>query len=254
MTISGEDDLQRLRDIGRIVAMVLRRMAEAMEPGMTTAELDAIGRALLEREGARSAPEACYNFPGATCISINPEVAHGIPGDRVIAAGDLVNIDVSAEKDGLFADNGGSFVVPPSTARLDSLCGDGRKALAQALLAVRAGRPLDDIAMRVGRFARRRGYSQIHNLLSHGVGRTLHDEPREIATSHGLPDRGPDQRLMADGMVMAIEPFLSTGAEWAEQGADGWTLLADDPASFTVQYEHTVVVTRRGPIILTLEA
>src|SRR5690606_1375485 len=104
-------------------------MGAAIEPGMTTAELDAIGRSLLERAGARPAPELCYGFPGATCISVNEEIAHGIPGSRRIAAGDLVNIDVSAEKDGLFADTGASFLVPPAPKALERLCRDGRRAM-----------------------------------------------------------------------------------------------------------------------------
>src|ERR1700728_1194780 len=117
MTIGSEDELTRLRHVGRLVARTMAAMARALEPGMTTGELDALGRALLEREGARSAPEVTYDFPGATCISVFPDIAHGIPGERRIAAGDLVNIDVSAEIGGIFADTGGSFAVPPVSPR-----------------------------------------------------------------------------------------------------------------------------------------
>jgi methionyl aminopeptidase len=113
MTLNNDEDLERLKEIGRICANTIQIMAAALEPGITTAELDAIGRKVLEDAGARSAPELTYNFPGATCISVNEEVAHGIPGARIIQAGDLVNIDVSAEKNGLFADTGSSFAVPP---------------------------------------------------------------------------------------------------------------------------------------------
>ncbi|RYE75100.1 MAG: M24 family metallopeptidase, partial [Hyphomicrobiales bacterium] len=110
MTITSEADLERLKTIGRICAVARDAMAAALQPGMTTLELDEIGRKILEDHGAQSAPEVTYDFPGATCISVNEEIAHGIPGPRVIAAGDLVNIDVSAVKDGVFADTGASYV------------------------------------------------------------------------------------------------------------------------------------------------
>lgn len=126
MTIENENDLEALKRIGAIVAQTLQAMGKALEPGMTTRELDAIGAALLEREGARPAPALTYDFPGATCISVFPDIAHGIPGDRVLKAGDLVNIDVSAELNGYFADTGSSFVMPPKQARLERLARDAQ--------------------------------------------------------------------------------------------------------------------------------
>ena len=142
MTITTEEQLEQLKAIGRICALTRDAMAEALRPGMTTAELDEIGRKLLESHGARSAPEITYDFPGATCISVNEEIAHGIPGDRVIAAGDLVNIDVSAEKDGVFADTGASYVVPVGRDELEALCRDGKKAMWAGIRAVKSGAPL----------------------------------------------------------------------------------------------------------------
>jgi len=246
MTISNEGELEALREVGGIVARVLKAMAAALEPGMTTAELDRLGRRLLEADGARSAPEVSYGFPGATCISINEEVAHGIPSERAIEAGDLVNIDVSAEKNGYFADTGGSFPVPPVSPRIVRLCRDGRRAMWEGICAVRPGAPLNRIGDRVERFARRNGYSLIRNLASHGIGRALHEEPAAIATWREPSER----RRIREGMVFTVEPFLSTGAEWAEDGGDGWTLVTD-PGFRSVQYEHTLVATRRGPLILT---
>jgi methionyl aminopeptidase len=246
MTISNDSDLEHLRDIGGIVARVLAAMGRALEPGMTTRELDAMGRRLLEDAGARPAPELAYGFPGATCISVNEEVAHGIPGDRVIRAGDLVNIDVSAEKDGYYADTGASFAVPPVADRTKALCRDGRRALWEGIRAVRSGAPLNAIGHRIERFARRGGYTLIQNLASHGVGRALHEEPKQIPTWYE-PD---DRRSIHDGMVFTIEPFLSTGAEWVDAADDGWTLLAGGGA-LTVQYEHTIVATKRGPVVVT---
>jgi methionyl aminopeptidase len=222
-------------------------MAAAMEPGMTTRELDQIGRKLLEQTGAQSAPETCYQFPGATCISVNEEVAHGIPGDRVLKAGDLVNIDVSAVKDCYFSDTGASFVIPPGQGKLDRLCRDGKRALWVGLNQVKTGKPYAKIGEAIGAFAAKHRYTLIQNLASHGVGRSLHEEPSELST---WPDAS-ERRIIEDGQVFTIEPFLSLGAHWAEGGNDAWTLLSE-PRAMTVQYEHTIVATRNGPMVLTL--
>jgi methionyl aminopeptidase len=247
MTISGDEDLIRLQEIGRIVANTLEAMAAALEPGMTTAELDAIGRRLLEQAGARSGPELVYDFPGATCISVNEEIAHGIPGSRRIEAGDLVNIDISAEKNGVFADTGASFAVPPVTNAVKRLCRDGRRAMWVGLRQVGTNKPLAGIGEAIGSFAQKNGYTLVRNLASHGIGHSLHEEPKEIST---WPDRS-ERRIMNEGLVFTVEPFLSLGAEWAEDGDDPWTLFSE-PRALTVQYEHTVVATRSGPLVVTL--
>ncbi|WP_448950623.1 type I methionyl aminopeptidase [Labrys neptuniae] len=247
MTVSNEEELAGLKEIGRIVANTLETMAAAIEPGMTTAELDRLGRKLLEEAGARPAPELCYGFPGATCISVNEEIAHGIPAERRIEAGDLVNIDVSAEKNGLFADTGVSFAVPPVTKSVERLCRDGRRAMWAGIGQVKAGKPLAGIGQAIGDFARKNRYTLVRNLASHGVGRSLHEEPKELAT---WPD-AKERRTMQDGLVFTVEPFLSLGAQWATEGDDPWTLLSD-PRAPTVQYEHTVVATRNGPVVVTL--
>lgn len=247
MTVSNEDDLTKLQEIGRIVANALEAMAAALEPGMTTAELDAVGRRYLENAGARSGPELVYDFPGATCISVNEEIAHGIPGSRRIDAGDLVNIDISAEKNGVFADTGASFAVPPITNATKRLCRDGRRALWIGLRQVGANRPMGGIGEAIGKFAQKNGYTLVRNLASHGIGHSLHEEPKEIAT---WPDRS-ERRIMNEGLVFTVEPFLSLGAEWAQDGDDPWTLFSE-PRALTVQYEHTVVATRNGPLVVTL--
>ncbi|MCE4225769.1 type I methionyl aminopeptidase [Methylobacterium sp. C25] len=247
MTVSSDDELTALKLIGRIVADALATMGKAIEPGMTTRELDAIGRRVMEAAGARPAPELVYGFPGATCISVNEEVAHGIPGDRRIMQGDLVNIDVSAEKDGYFSDTGASFAVPPVTRKVERLCKDGRRAMWTGLREVGAGKPLAGIGRAVGAFAKKNGYTLVRNLASHGVGLSLHEEPTEIAT---WPDAS-ERRLMEEGLVFTVEPFLSLGATFAEDGDDPWTLYSQ-PNALTVQYEHTVVATRNGPLILSM--
>jgi methionyl aminopeptidase len=247
MTVENEDQLEKLRVIGALVARTLTAMGAALEPGMTTLELDDFGRALLEKEGARSAPELTYNFPGATCISVGPDCAHGIRRDTVIKAGDLINIDVSAELDGYFGDTGASFSVPPTTKRIERLCRDGRRAMWAGIRSVKPGGRLNEVGRSIEAFASKNGYSLVKNLASHGVGRSLHDEPREIPTWHEPRDR----RVIPEGLVFTIEPFLSLGADWVEELDDGWTLRPPHGQA-TVQYEHTLVATRNGPLVLTL--
>ncbi|ESR23229.1 type I methionyl aminopeptidase [Lutibaculum baratangense] len=247
MTITNQDELDGLKAIGRIVAKTMHTMAGAMEPGMTTRELDEIGREFLEREGAVSAPESTYDFPGATCISVNEEIAHGVPGSRILAAGDLVNLDVSASKNGYFADTGATFRLEPVRPPLDRLCRDGKRAMQIGIAQVGSGRPLAGIGNAIGRFAEKRGYTLIRNLASHGVGRALHEYPEEVAT---WPDKG-ERRRMHKGLVLTVEPFLSRGGMWARDGEDDWTLYSE-PSAPVVQYEHTVVATDQGAVIVTL--
>lgn len=247
MTIENDEQLEKLKIVGNLVARTLAAMGKALEPGMTTRELDDIGLKLLEREGARSAPELVYEFPGATCISVGPDCAHGIPDDRAVKAGDLINIDVSAELDGYFGDTGASFAVPPVKPRIERLCRDGKRAMWAGIKAVKPGGKLNEIGNAIESFAKKNRYSLVRNLASHGVGRSLHDEPGEIPTWYEPGDR----RTITEGLVFTIEPFLSLGAGWVEEGDDGWSLRppAEQP---TVQYEHTLVATKRGPLILTL--
>lgn len=247
MTVETEQDLAALREIGRIVAGTLKHMLARVEPGMTTLELDHIGRDLLEREGARSAPKVTYDFPGYTCISVNEEAAHGIPGARVIQPGDVVNIDVSAEKSGYFADTGGTCVVPPGNPVKEKLLRATQQALQAAVGASRADRPINGIGRAIQKVARRTGFKTIKNLAGHGVGRGLHEAPREIHNYYEPRDR----RILREGMVLAIEPFLSTRARWVEELEDGWTLAAA-PGNYSAQFEHSLVVTRGRPILLTV--
>src|SRR5690606_4269932 len=186
-------------------------------------------------------------FPGATCTSIGPDVAHGIPGDAKVRAGDLVNIDVSAEIDGVYADTGASFAVPPVSARVERLCRDGRRALWTGIRAVRSGGALNEIGRSIEAFADKNGYTLVRNLASHGVGHALHEDPKEIPTWHEPCDR----RRIHEGLVFTIEPFLSLGADWVDELDDGWTLRPPGGEP-TVQYEHTLVATRRGPLVVTL--
>lgn len=246
MTIETEEDVVALKRIGRIVSSVLQQMLDAAEPGMTTRELDALGERLLEKHGARSAPRLTYGFPGATCISINEEAAHGVPGDRVIQPGDVLNVDVSAELGGYFADTGGTGIVPPGNPRKTRLCHATRTALEQAMKQARAGRPINGIGAAIQHTAKTYGFRVIENLGSHGVGRALHEAPEHIPGYFDPTDR----RTLDEGMVITIEPFLSTRSRTVTEAADGWTLVGAH-GNLSAQYEHTMIITRGEPIVVT---
>jgi methionyl aminopeptidase len=246
MTIEDEDDVAALGRIGRIVSQVLQQMLDAAKPGMTTRELDAFGAKLLEKERARSAPILMYDFPGATCISINEQAAHGVPGDRVIRAGDVLNVDVSAELEGYYADTGGTRVVSPTNALKTRLCHAARTALEEAMKRARAGQPISGIGAAIERTATKYGFKVIENLGSHGIGRSLHEEPEHIP---GYYDP-TDERVLEKGMVITIEPFLSTKSRIVKETSDGWTLVGA-PGNLSAQYEHTMIITEGEPIVVT---
>ncbi len=246
MTVETEEDLLALQRIGKIVGECLRAMLDHIRPGMSTLELDAFGKRFLDARGARSAPTKDYRFPGTTCISINEEVAHGIPGDRVIAKGDVVNVDVSAELDGYYADTGGTIVVPPAAELALRLCAASQHTLHRAIAAAQAGEKLSVIGRAIEREAKNSGFEVVRNLCSHGVGRRLHEPPEQILPYYSATEK----RRLKVGDVITIEPFLTTGLNYVTEGSDGWTLL-NARGSLTAQHEHTLVITREHPIVLT---
>lgn len=247
MTIDQDDDLGAMREIGAIVATVLHDMLDRAEPGMTTRELDAFGAERLAELGAVSAPRHTYDFPGATCISVNESVAHGIPGDYVLAEGDLLNVDVSAGKGGFWADNGASRILGKGDAQKEKLLEFTLEARDRAIDAIKPGVKFNQVALIFTSVAKRGGFRVIENLCSHGIGRSLHEPPREISP---IPVRR-DRRRFEEGMVIAIEPFLTTGRGWVKEAADGWT-LCEEPGAISAQFEHTIVVWEDGAEILTV--
>lgn len=247
MSITSAAELTGMQLISEVVASVLQRMRDFAAPGMSTKELDEYGGALLQQMGARSAPKLTYNFPGYTCISVNTEVAHGIPSaQRILQPGDLVNIDVSAEMGGFYADNGGSFILGADIRQLSGLVEASRNILYKAISQIRDGVRIAHIGRLVENTAKEQGFKVIRNLVGHGVGRSLHEAPREIPNFY---DRFNMSRFSSNSVV-AIETFISTGATYADAKGDGWTLITKD-GSFVAQHEHTILVTSGEPIILT---
>jgi methionyl aminopeptidase len=245
MTIDSQEELDALIRAGRVVAEARQAMMGAVSPGTTTGELDAVGREVFRHYGARSAPRVTYRFPGTTCISVNDEAAHGVPSlKRQLQDGDLVNLDVSAELDGYYSDTGISVAVGQVSPLATRLLEATRLAQQDAMSAAQPGAQLRDLGRAVEKRARRHGFRVIKNLNGHGIGRGLHEDP-------SVPSIDDGQRMkLREGLVLAIEPFLSVSSDHVVDDEDGWTLRTSD-GSLVAQFEHSIVVTKDGPLVLT---
>lgn len=233
--------------MSELVGYVLREMRAYARPGMSAKTLDDYGGEILSDHGARSAPRATYDFPGWTCISVNNEVAHGIPSARkIFREGDLINVDVSAELNGFWSDNGGSFVLGHDKHHHQQLVNASKDILQLAIGAIHTGVHIAEVGRVIELEARMRGYKVIKNLTGHGVGRSLHEEPHEIANYY---NRFNGRRFAKDSVV-AIETFISTHSTIAYTTKDGWTLLGNK-GGYVAQHEHTIIVTDDAPVILT---
>lgn len=247
MIIETKEQLIKLQEIGKICAEVRETMIEAAKPGITTRELDDLAGQLFRKYGAVSAPISVYNFPGETCISVNDEIAHGIPGNRILMPGDMVNIDVSASLDGVFADTARSFFIGEGDKAGQHILKTCHKALENAINAAVAGRRINVIGKAVEATARKAGCKLIRNLCGHGVGNTIHDDPEMINNYYDPLDR----RKLQKGLVLALEPFIAEKEEYViEDENDGWTLHTPMHTR-AAQCEHTIVVTEGKPIIIT---
>jgi len=245
MSIETDEELEALKAIGRIVGRTLREMAAHVRPGISTAELDVIGAKLLAAAGARSAPPIVYGFPGAVCISVNDEIVHGIPGNRRVAPGDLVKLDLTAEKDGYMADAALSVAVPPASDTAVRLAACAERAFDRAMHQARARRRVSDVGAVVEREVRRSGFSVVRELCGHGIGRTIHEDPQ-------VPNYwDPLQHTrLTEGLVITVEPIIAAGRGDSLLASDGWTVKTSD-RSLAAHYEHTLVITRGAPILLT---
>ena len=247
MSIKTEEELEGIRRINEIVAITLRKMKEYTKAGMSTKEIDDYGKEILASYGAQSAPKKDYDFPGYTCISINHEACHGIPSKtKILKEGDLVNIDVSAELDGYYGDNGSSFILGEDHRNLQPLVDASLDILHLAIKKIRPGVKIADVGGIIERAAKKQGFNVVKNICGHGIGRRLHEEPREIPCYR---DRYNKDRFRKN-TVIALETFISTKAKFVYQADDGWTLLPKDN-SYVAQHEHTLIVRENGPEILT---
>ncbi|WP_300662947.1 type I methionyl aminopeptidase [Fluviicola sp.] len=247
MSITKESELTGMQEASKAVAETLRQMIHYAQPGMSTKELDEYGAQVLAGFGAKSAPYLTYGFPGWTCISVNNEFCHGIPSNkRILQEGDLVNIDVSAELNGFWADNGGSFVLGEDRYGHQKLVDASKEILQKTIDSIRGGVKIADIGHLMESEARKRGYKVIRNLGGHGIGRSLHEEPDELLNYKNRFD----QRRFKRNSVVAIETFISTTSTYADTLNDGWTMVGNK-GGFMAQHEHTILITDGKPLILT---
>jgi methionyl aminopeptidase len=248
MSIQSQADWRGLRQAANVARLTLDALEAQVCPGVTTGALDAIASRLFARHGARSAPKLVYGFPGTVLISVNDEIVHGIPGARRIAQGDIVKLDVTVEKNGYIADAARSVVVGEGEPAAHRLVACAAAAFQAALAVARAGVRVNEIGRAVEGEVRRQGFSVMDGLAGHGVGRTIHEEPT-------VPNRyDPRQRdVLTEGLVLTIEPMISVGSSKVVKDADGWTLRTGD-GSLSAHHEHTLVITRGEPIVLTAEA
>ena len=245
MSITTPEELERLRAAGAVVQRVLQEMKRNVRAGVTTAELDALGDKVMREEGARSAPALVYQFPGSSCISLNDEAVHGIPSDRGLQEGDLVKLDVTVEKDGFMADAAVTVPVGAVSREKQRLIACAERAFAKTMLVARAGFRVLEIGRVVEREVRHEGFSVIRDLGGHGIGRTIHESPRVP----NYPDPHASD-ILTEGMVITIEPIIAAGSGRAVLAEDGWTVKTADHKP-SAHYEHTIVITKGAPIVLT---
>jgi methionyl aminopeptidase len=246
MSITTAEELTGIRRAGRVVADALAAMREAVAPGVTPADIEAVGAEVLRRHGARAAPMTVYGAPCAAFISVNDAVVHGLPTRTQLRAGDLVKIDVTPELDGFIADGAITVAVEPSSSRGRRLARAAERALAAALAEVRPGVPVHALGAIIDRYVRQQGFSVIRDLTGHGVGRAIHEAPE-------VPNYDPGGRspLLTDGLVIAIEPLVAEHSGAVRLARDRWTISTRD-GGWTAHWEHTVVVTKEGALIVTL--
>ena len=234
-----------MREAGRVTAAAREAAVKALRPGMTTKELDAVAAREIKKLGGKPSFMGYRGFPATICASINNEIVHGIPGDRVIKEGDVVKIDVGAIVGGFHGDSAVSLVAGKGTPEVDRLIESTRLSLELGIKQAVAGRRIGDISYAVQQFSEAQGYGVVREYVGHGVGRALHEDPS--VPNVGSPGKGP---LLRVGMVIAIEPMLNMGTWQTRQLADGWTVVTAD-GSLSAHFEHTLAITGNGPWVLT---
>jgi len=245
MSITSETEWNGLRAAGDVVRLTLDALERAVQAGVTTGELDRLAARIFDEHGARSAPALVYGFPGTVLISVNDEVVHGIPGSRRLRRGDVVKIDVTVEKDGFMADAARTVVLPGADARAYQLRDCAQAAFVKALEVARPGGLVREVSRAIEREVRRHGFSVVPDLSGHGIGRTIHEAPT-VPNFYNVAQKD----LLTEGLVVAIEPIISSGSGRVVTARDGWTIRTRD-GSLAAHYENTVVITSEGPKLLT---
>ena len=244
--IKSDREITIMRQAGRIVATVLEMLTKQVRPGMKTKELDAIAARELERLGAKSSSKGYHGFPANLCISVNDEIVHGIPGERILEEGDIVSLDLTASFNGFQGDAAVTVGVGEISPQAKELLGTTEGALKAGIATAYPGARLGDISAAIQNHAESRGYSVVREYTGHGIGREMHEEP-QIA-NFGLPGTGP---VLKKGMTLALEPMVNIGDWHTRLADDHWTVLTAD-GSLSAHFEHTIALTDAEPEVLTI--
>ncbi|MCF7803224.1 MAG: type I methionyl aminopeptidase [Candidatus Marinimicrobia bacterium] len=239
-------EIDKIREASQIVADTLQLVKEHLVPGAKTIDLDQMAEEHIRSRGARPAFKGYYGFPASLCMSINNEVVHGIPSERTLNEGDIVGIDCGAEKNGYYGDHAITFAVGDVNEKVKQLLEVTSNALMKGIEQAKAGNHLYDIGHAVQEYAENAGFSVVRQLVGHGIGTELHEEPQ--VPNYGKAGTGPELRA---GMVMAIEPMINEGGYDVYTGDDGWTVYTSD-GKLSAHFEHTVVISNNGPEILSV--
>jgi methionyl aminopeptidase len=245
--VTERTDVEKLRRCGLIVAGMLDRVCAEVKVGVTTLALDQIAGQMIADADALSAPRKVYNFPGNICLSLNDEAVHGIPSQRVIKPGDVVKVDITVESEGWITDACRTVLVEPVDPKASALARCSETALIKALSLARHGRAIWEIGLAIETVVKKSGFKVLRQLCGHGVGKSIHEAP----VVPNFYDRRYSDRLKA-GMVITIEPILAMSTEEIVTDPDGWTLRTKD-GSLSTHFEHSLLITEREPIILTLK-
>ena len=247
ITLKTPEQIAKMRVAGRLASEVLDMIGEHVKPGVTTLELDELcHRHITDVQQAVSATVGYKGYRHATCISVNQQICHGIPGERVLKKGDIANIDVTVIKDGWFGDNSRMYYVGEVAPHARRLCETAYECMARGIRAVKPGATLGDVGHAIQSWAERQRYSVVQEYCGHGIGSRFHEDPQVL--HYGRPGTGTELRA---GMTFTIEPMVNQGRRHARVLADGWTVVTKD-RSLSAQWEHTVLVTENGHELLTL--
>lgn len=245
ITIKNRDDLAKIRKAGHIVAEVFELMQEMVRPGVTTAELNKAAEALIKQRNATAPTRGYAGFPAGTCISVNQEVIHGIPGRRILQEGDIVSVDVVVQLNGFCSDGARTYAVGKIAPDIQHLLDVTQLCLAEGIKQAIIGNRLGDIGSRVQQIAEAEGYGVVRDYVGHGIGREMHEAPD--VPNYGVAGRG---LRLVNGMVLAIEPMITMGTHEVYCLNDGWTVVTKD-ARPSAHFENTVAITPDGPQIMT---
>lgn len=241
-----EEEIEKLREAGRVVGLTHKYLQQFLKPGISTKELDRLAKKFIEKQGCTPSFEGLYGFPGSICISINNEVVHGIPGPRKLKDGDIVKLDIGACYQGYHGDSAWSYIVGTPKSEKDSkLLKETEEALMAGLKAIHDGCTTGDIGHAVCKVAHKYNLGVVRELVGHGVGDKVHMDPD--VPNYGKEHKGP---VLHKGNVIAVEPMLNLGSQYIYMLDDDWTIVTDDDSN-SAHFEHTVLVTQNGYEILT---